>query len=665
MRKLFTTMIAAACLSACTNRENPFLTDWNTPYGIPPFQEIQVDNYIPAIQAGIEQQKKEIEDIVNNQDAPTFDNTILPLELSGEILRKVSGVLYNVSETDRTPALDSVMELAIPMMTEHSDNLSFNKGLYERIAQLYKGDQSGLTREQQMVLKKHYEEFERNGVGLSEEKQARLKEINSEIASKTQKIGNNILEESNAFKQKFGISVSDYPNAMTSTTDRAKRKEMLEAYTNRGNNGNKADNKQLIQDVMRLRIEKAKLMGYNCPAAYILEPKMAHDPTTVDAFLQGIMTDAVKKAREEVADMQAVMNEDIKAGLLPAGSKIEPWDWWYYAEKVRKAKYDLDEEQTKPYFKLDNVVRGAFLAAKKLYGVNMEELEGVPSYNTQQVKTFKVTDNDGQLLGIFTTDWLPRDSKRGGAWMNNVREQYVDAKGEMVRPIIVNVGNLQEYLTIDEVQTVFHEFGHALHGLLTQCTYPSVSGTNVTRDFVEMFSQFNENWAFQPELLAEYAKNDKGEVIPAELVDKINNSLKFNQGFMTTELCAASILDMKWHELESVEGVDINQFEHKVCQDMGLIPEIGPRYRTTYFNHIFSSGYSAGYYGCLWAEVLDKDAFSLFEQTGNVWNIPLATKFKQTFLEKGGSEEPMTLFEQFAGRKPDDTAFKKGRGLID
>ena len=665
MRKLFTTMIAAACLSACTNRENPFLTDWNTPYGIPPFQEIQVDNYIPAIQAGIEQQKKEIEDIVNNQDAPTFDNTILPLELSGEILRKVSGVLYNVSETDRTPALDSVMELAIPMMSEHSDNLSFNKGLYERIAQLYKGDQSGLTREQQMVLKKHYEEFERNGVGLSEEKQTRLKEINSEIASKTQKIGNNILEESNAFKQKFGISVSDYPNAMTSTTDRAKRKEMLEAYTNRGNNGNKADNKQLIQDVMRLRIEKAKLMGYNCPAAYILEPKMAHDPATVDAFLQGIMTDAVKKAREEVADMQAVMNEDIKAGLLSAGSKIEPWDWWYYAEKVRKAKYDLDEEQTKPYFKLDNVVRGAFLAAKKLYGVNMEELEGVPSYNTQQVKTFKVTDNDGQLLGIFTTDWLPRDSKRGGAWMNNVREQYVDAKGEMVRPIIVNVGNLQEYLTIDEVQTVFHEFGHALHGLLTQCTYPSVSGTNVTRDFVEMFSQFNENWAFQPELLAEYAKNDKGEVIPAELVDKINNSLKFNQGFMTTELCAASILDMKWHELESVEGVDINQFEHKACQDMGLIPEIGPRYRTTYFNHIFSSGYSAGYYGYLWAEVLDKDAFSLFEQTGNVWNIPLATKFKQTFLEKGGSEEPMTLFEQFAGRKPDDTAFKKGRGLID
>lgn len=665
MRKLFTTMIAAACMTACTQRENPFLAEWDTPYGIPPFQEIRVDDYIPAIQAGIEQQKKEIDAIVKNTDAPTFDNTILPLELSGEILRKVSGVLYNVSETDRSAELDSVMEQAIPLMTEHEDNLSFNKGLYERIRKIYQADQSSLTREQQMVLKKRYEEFERNGVGLSEDKQARLKEINSEMAAKTQKIGNNILEESNAFKKRFGISVSDYPNAMTTTTDRDKRRQMLEAYTSRGNNGNKADNKQLILDVMRLRIEKAKLMGYNCPAAYILEPKMAHDPATVDAFLQGIMTDAVRKAKEEVSDMQAMMNQDIKNGQLPAGSKIEPWDWWYYSEKVRKAKYDLDENLTKPYFKLDNVVKGAFLAAKWLYGVNMEELKDVPSYNPQEVKTFKVTDNEGKLLGIFTTDWLPRESKRGGAWMNNVREEYINSKGEMVRPIIVNVGNLQEYLTIDEVQTVFHEFGHALHGLLTQCTYPSVSGTNVTRDFVEMFSQFNENWAFQPKLLAEYAKDDKGEVIPNELVEKINNSLKFNQGFMTTELCAASILDMKWHELESVEGINIEDFERKVCQEMGLIPEIGPRYRTTYFNHIFSSGYSAGYYGYLWSEVLDKDAFSFFEQTGNVWNEPLATKFKQTFLERGGSEEPMILFEQFTGRKPDDTAFKKGRGLID
>ena len=663
MKKIILGMTAAMSLLACTNRQNPFLEEWDTPYGIPPFGEIHTEDFIPAIEAGIEQQNKEIEAIVANQEEPTFENTILPLELSGDILNKVTGVLYNICETDRTDELDSVMEKAIPVLTEHKDNISFNKGLYERIAKLYKADQSMLTREQQMVLKKTFEAFERNGIGLPEDKQARLREINTEMASKTQKLGNNILSENNSFRDMFGVAISDYPNAMTTTESRELRRQMLEAYTMRGHNGNEFDNRQLVLDIMRLRIEKAKIMGYKNPAAYILEPKMAHDTETVDAFLSNIMTAAVAKAKEEVYDMQQLMNEDIAAGKLPAGSKIEPWDWWYYAEKVRKQKYDLDEELTKPYFKLENVVKGIFIAADKLYGVKMEELKDVPSYNPKVVTTYKVTDADGNLQGIFTTDYLPRSSKRGGAWMNNIREQYTDANGNVVRPIIVNVANLEDYLTIDEVQTVFHEFGHALHGLLTQCNYPSVSGTNVTCDFVETFSQFNENWAFQPELLAEYAINEKGEVIPAELVEKINNSLKFNQGFMTTELCAASILDMKWHELESIEGIDIDAFEKQVCQQMGLIPEIGPRYRTTYFNHIFSSGYSAGYYGYLWAEVLDKDAFSVFEASGNVWNKELANKFKQTFLERGGSEEPMVLYEQFTGRQPDNTAFLKGRGL--
>ena len=650
-------------MSACTTRVNPFLTEWDTPYGIPPFDEIQVDDYIPAIKEGIAQQQKEIDAITSNPEAPTFENTIAPYEESGEILAKVAGVLYNITETDRTDELDSVMEAAIPLMTEHSDNIAFNKALYERVAAIWNGDQSNLTREQQMVLKKHFESFERSGIGLPEDQQARLREINTEMATKTQKIGNNILSESNAFKEKFGISVSDYPNAMTTTEDRDLRRQMFEAYTTRGHNGNEFDNRQLILDVMDLRIEKAQIMGYNNPAEFILEPKMAHDPETVDTFLDGIMKAAVKKAKEEVYDMQKVMDEDIAAGKLPAGSKIEPWDWWYYAEKVRKLKYDLDEEQTKPYFKLENVVNGIFIAAKTLYGVNMEKLEGVPAYNKDKVTTYKVTNEKGDLLGIFTTDYLPRESKRGGAWMNNIRDQKVDAKGNMIRPIIVNVGNLEEYLTVDEVQTVFHEFGHALHGLLTQCHYPSVSGTSVTRDFVVMFSQFNENWAFQPELLAQYAKNEKGEVIPQELVDKINNSLKFNQGFMTTELCAASILDMAWHELEGVEGLNLDAFESKVCEDMGLIHEIVPRYRTTYFNHIFSSGYSAGYYGYLWSEVLDKDAFSIFEASGNVWNLDLAKKFKEIFLERGGSEEPMTLYKEFAGREPDSNAFLEGRGL--
>ncbi|MDD7551807.1 MAG: M3 family metallopeptidase [Rikenellaceae bacterium] len=666
MKKFFTFIAIALAMTAC-NRTNPFLTEWDTPYGIPPFDQIRTSDYIPALKAGIEQQNAEIDAIVSNPDAPTFENTIAPLELSGGIISKVAGVLYNVSETDRSDALDAVLDEAIPMMSEHSDNISFNKALYNRIATVYHGDQSALTREQQMVLKKHFDSFEREGIGLDEAKQAELREINTRTAELTQKIGNNILAESNAFSEKFGFSVSSYPEKMTSTEDRELRRQYNEAYTMRGHNGNENDNSKLIFELLELRIRKANILGYDTPAAYTLSNKMAANPETVDSFLDGIMKAAVAKAKVELADMQEVMDRDIKAGKLPAGSKIEPWDWWYYAEKVRKEKYDLDENEVKQYFKAENVINGIFACAKTLYGVNAEKLEGVPSYNPECVTTWKLTNNDGSLIGILTTDFFPRASKRGGAWMNNIREQYVDAAGNEVRPIIVNVGNLAEYMSIDEVQTVFHEFGHALHGLLSKCTYPSVSGTSVTRDFVEMFSQFNENWAFQPELLAQYAKNDKGEVIPESLVAKINNALKFNQGFMTTELCAASMLDMKWHELKSLDGVDIDAFEAKVAEEIGLIPEITFRYRSTYFNHIFGgSGYNAGYYGYLWAEVLDKDAFSIFEQSPNgVWDLELAAKFKQTFLEKGGSEEPMVLYKSFAGREPDSAAMLRGRGLID
>lgn len=667
MKKIVSFLAFALVMTACSNRTNPFLTEWDTPFGIPPFDKIEVSDYIPALEAGIEQQNKEIDAIVSNPEAPTFENTIAPLELSGEILAKVSGVLYNVSETDRSDALDAVLDEAIPMLSEHSDNISFNKALYNRIAAIYNADQSNLTREQQVVLKKHFDSFAREGIGLDESKQAELREINAKMASLTQKIGNNILAESNAFAEKFGFSVSAYPDKMTSTEDRELRRQYNEAYKMRGHNGNEYDNSELILELLRQRIRKAQILGYDTPAAYTLADKMASTPQTVDNFLAGIMTAANAKSKEELADMQALMDEDIKAGKLPAGSKIEQWDWWYYAEKVRKAKYAIDENEVKQYFKAENVVNGIFTAAKMLYGVNAEKLEGVPSYNPDCVTTYKLTYDDGSLIGIFTTDYFPRSSKRGGAWMNNIREQYFDADGNDVRPIIVNVGNLSEYMSIDDVQTAFHEFGHALHGLLTKCHYRSVSGTSVTRDFVEMFSQFNENWAFQPELLALYAKNDKGEVIPDALVKKINNSLKFNQGFMTAELCAASILDMKWHELSNVEGIDIDKFEAQVAKEIGLIPEITFRYRSTYFNHIFGgSGYNAGYYGYLWSEVLDKDAFSIFEASANgVWDHALATKFKETFLEKGGSEEPMVLYKSFAGREPDSRAMLRGRGLID
>lgn len=666
-------------MTSCHN--NPFLQEWDTPYGIPAFEKIRTADYIPAIKAGIEEQQAEIDAICANPDAPTFENTIAPLELSGRILARVTGVLYNVSETDQTESLNAVMEEAIPIMSAHSDNISFNKALYERVAAIYNADQSGLTREQQMVLKNHYDSFQKNGIGLPEEQQNELRQINTEMAAKIQKIGNNILSESNAFKEKFGFSVSAYPEMMTTTEDRKLRQAYNEAYTSRGHNGNEYDNALLILQVLELRNRKARIMNYSNSADYTLADKMAGNSWTVDAFLSGIMEAAVAKAEEELAEMQVLMDQDAAEGLLPEGSTIEPWDWWYYAERVRKAKYALNDDVIRPYFQIDSVVKGIFTCAETLYGVHPTRLKGVPAYNTECVTTYKLANPDGSLVGIYTTDWHPRDSKRGGAWMNNIRNQYTDAEGNDVRPIIVNVGNLSENLSIDDVQTVFHEFGHALHGLLTKCNYESVSGTSVTRDFVEMFSQFNENWAFQPWLLEQYARNAEGEVIPAELVEKVNAALKFNQGFMTTELCAASILDMKWHELEEipVEALEstaeaslfIDEFEAKVCEEMGLIPEIAPRYRTTYFNHIFSSGYNSGYYGYLWAEVLDKDAFSIFVERctdeNGVWDMEstklLAKKFKETFLEKGGSEEPMALYKHFAGREPNSDAMLRARGL--
>lgn len=661
-------------MTACVQTKNPFLEEWKTPYGIPPFEKITLEDYIPAVKAGIEQQEKELQAILDNPDAPTFKNTIEAFEFSGEILDKVTGVLYNLQETDGGEEMEKIAEEATELLTKHEDAISMNKKFFDRVKVIYNADQSALTREQQMVLKNLYKSFTRNGVDLDEASQERLKEINVKIAGLQQKFGTNLLAENNAFKDKFGIPVSSYTDEMTSCEDRNRREEMFKAYSSRGNNGNEYDNKALSLEILKLRAEKARMLGFDTFAAYVLDDQMAGNPAAVDEFLTTIQTAANAKAKQEVVDMQKIMDEDIAAGNLPKGSKIQPWDWFYYAEKVRARKYALDENQTKPYFQMENVRHGIFAAAHKVYGINVEPLEGVPVYNPA-VETFKVTDADGSLLGIFMTDYFPRSTKRGGAWMNAFREQYQGKDGKDVRPIIVNVGNMASpteiepaLFSIDNVETVFHEFGHALHGLLTKCAYKSVSGTSVKRDFVETFSQFNENWAFQPEILAEYAKHYKtGEVIPDSLVAKIGNARKFNQGFMTSELCAASILDMKWHELtledlEKMSGPNVAAFEEKVCKEMGLIDEIIPRYRTTYFNHIFNSGYSAGYYSYLWSEVLDKDAFEFFEQNG-IYNPAVAAKFRRTFLERGGSEEPMVLYMMFRGAQPDPGALLRARGL--
>ncbi|MBR4212363.1 MAG: M3 family metallopeptidase [Bacteroidales bacterium] len=656
-------------MTSCT-RTNPFFTEWNTPYGIPPFEQITDADYVPAIQAGIDEQLAEIEAIVASDAEPTFENVIGALDRSGALLSKVSRVLFNLSESINTPRIQRVVEEVTPIVTAHENDIFMNAGLFAKVKTLYdKKAELGLTTEQERVLDEIYRDFEKNGIGLDQAGQARMREINTELATLSLRFGNNLLAENNAFKAAFGVAISEYTTAMTTCEDRARREAMFRAYASRGNNGNEYDNKQIVLDILRLKIEKANLLGYDTPAAFILSDKMAKTPKAVDAFLANIMKYAVRQAKAEVFDMQKVMDADVASGLLPAGSKIEPWDWFYYAERVRKAKYDLDENAVMPYFKMENVREGVFSTASRLYGLQFEPIADAPKYHPD-VEAFRVSDADGSLIGVLLTDYFPRDTKRGGAWMDNIRDQFITPEGENVRPIIVNVGNFNKptadkpsLLSLDNVETMFHEFGHALHGLLSQCTYHTVSGTAVARDFVELPSQINENWAFEPEVLAAYARHyETGEVIPDELLAKVIAAGNFNQGFMTAELCAASILDMKWHELTSVEGIDIEAFEKKACREMGLIDEIIPRYRTTYFNHIFNSGYSAGYYSYLWAEVLDKDAFELFRQKG-VFDKETAMSFRHNILEKGDSEDPMTLYVRFRGAQPDPDALLRARGL--
>ena len=668
MKRILTPLAIIMTAVSCNN-SNPFLAEWNTPYGIPDFDAVEEKHYVPAVEAGIAQQQAEIEAIIANTEAPTFANVVEAYEKSGAILDRVTGVLFNLSETDATPSLQAIVEEVLPQLSVHSDNIFMNPGFFKKVEALYNDMENlGLNQEQKMVLKKLYNSFVKNGIALGEAEQARMREINMELSSLSNTFGNRLLAENNAFAQEFGVAISEYGGAMAATADRALREKMFKAYSSRGNNGNENDTKELIMKMMALRVEKANLLGYENPAQMILIDKMAGNPETVDSFLAGIIAPAVAKAKAEIVDMQAVMDQDIKAGLLPEGSKIEPWDWAYYTEKVRMAKYALDEEQTKPYFQMENVRQGVFDLTTKLFGLQYEKIEGIAVYHPD-VEAFKVSDADGSLIGVILTDYFPRSTKRGGAWMNNfVNQEIID--GVETRPVIVNVGNFAKpvdgkpsLLTLDQVETLFHEYGHALHGLLTQCTYKSVSGTSVARDFVELPSQIMENWAFQKEVLASYARHyETGEVIPEELVAKIEAAENFNQGFMTTELAAAAILDLKWHMLPSVEGIDPMAFEAQVCKEMGLIGEIIPRYRTTYFNHIFNSGYSAGYYSYLWAEVLDKDAFELFKEKG-IFDKETAMSFRHNVLEMGGSDEPMDLYRRFRGADPDPKALVKARGL--
>lgn len=681
-----------ACGQQKATTDNPFLTEFNTPYGTPPFDKIKVEHYEPAFLAGIEQQNKEIKAIVENTAEPTFENTIVALDNSGEILARVSGVFFALTEADTNDELAALEAKIAPMLSEHSDNIYLNQDLYKRVAALHDQEKAGelkLTTEQHYLLDKYYKGFVRSGAALDMEKQNKLREINKQLSSLTITFSNHVLAENNAFKLVvdkeedlagmpdwlkasaadeakaagmdgkwlFTLQASSRLPLLQYAENRSLREKMYKAYISMGNNNDANDNKEVLKQVLTLRLEKAKLLGFDCYSNFVLDDCMAKDSKTVMDFLYNLWGYSIKNAKSEAAELQKLMDKEGK------GEKLEGWDWWFYAEKLRQEKYNLNEEEIKPYFSLEDVRSGLYYVVNKLYGINLTPITDVTVYNPD-VTVYKVTDADGSFLGIFYADYFPRASKRSGAWMSNFREQ----QGE-VRPLIYNVasftkpvGDMPSLLTIDEARTMFHEFGHALHGMLTKCNYKGVSGTAVAQDFVELPSQIMEHWAVEPEVLKVYAKHYKTrEPISDELIAKIENQALFNQGFMTTELLAAALLDMEMHNLTSTEGLDIAAFEKKVTDELGLIPQIAPRYRSTYFNHIMG-GYAAGYYSYLWAEVLDTDAFEAFKENG-LFDQKTAGLFRANVLEKGGSEDPMTLYKNFRGQEPSIEPLLKGRGL--
>lgn len=684
--------MVCACGQQAADTGNPFLSEFETPYGTPDFDRIKVKHYEPAFLKGIEQQNEEIKAIVENPEEPSFENTIVELDNSGEILARVSGVFFALTEADTNDEMMALEAKIAPMLSEHSDNIFLNQELYKRVAAVHDQEEAGkiqLTTEQHYLLDKYYKEFIRSGAGLDAQKQERLREINKQLSTLTIEFGNHVLADNNDYllvvdkkedlaglpdaviagaaqeakahgkdgKWVFTLQESSRTPLLQYAQNRELRKNIYQAYTSLGNRGNANDNKEVLKKVLALRLEKAQLMGFNNFAEYQLADNMAKNPKNALDLLYGLWEYSIKNAKAEAAELQKIMDREGK------GEKLEAWDWWYYAEKLRQEKYDLNEDAIKPYFSQEDVHNGLCTVVNKLYGITLTPCDSISVYN-KDVKTYIVKDADGSLLGVFYSDYMPRASKRSGAWMSNFREQQ-----EGVRPLIYNVasftkpaGDLPSLLTIDEARTMYHEFGHALHGLLTQCKYKGVSGTSVAQDFVELPSQIMEHWAVEPEVLKMYAKHyQTREVIPDSLIAKIENQALFNQGFMTTELLAAAILDMEMHCLTTMEGFDVLQFEKQLMDKLGLIPQIAPRYRSTYFNHIMG-GYAAGYYSYIWAERLDTDAFEAFKEHG-LFDQATATSFRKNILEKGGSDDPMKLYVTFRGAEPSLDALLKTRGL--
>lgn len=687
--------IASHAATAAT-RTNPFLEPYNTPYNIPPFEKIQYGDYLPAIELGIKEYKKEIDAIVSNPAKPDFNNTILAMEKSGLLLNRVMSVFSALDETESCPEMVAISEKAYPMYSQCNDEVMMNPGLFKRVKSVYDRRKSlNLTAPQMRAVEQLYKNFTRNGALLSDSDKEKLKAINTNLTDLYLKFNKNLLDDTNAF-QLFvtdRAKLAGLPEAnIAQAADAAKaagkegqwlftlhapsrlpllqyadnrdlRRQMYEGYINLASSG-KNDNRPVINRILQERAQKAKLLGFKDFASYSTDNVMAKTTEAAEDLLLEIWTPAINRVAEEVKEMQALADRNGDK------IKIEPWDYYYYAEKVRKDKYDLDEGEVRSYFSLDNVRKGIFSMAERLYGIKFTEMPDAPKYNPE-VTVYDVTDLKGNHVAVFMTDYFPRASKRQGAWMSEFQGAFKDPDGKTQRPIVFNVGNFSKptgdtpaLLTLDEVETMFHEFGHGLHGMLTQASLRSQAGTNVDRDFVELPSQIHEHWALEPELLKTYARHYKtGEVIPDALVKKLQESSTHNQGFTTTELVGAALLDLQYGKLNPEGDIDVSAFEADVAKTLAMPETVQFRYRSPYFRHVFGSdGYSSGYYTYLWAEVLDTDGFELFKEKG-IFDPATAKRFKETVLESGGSVDPMDLYVKFRGHRPSVDALLRNRGL--
>lgn len=676
--------------------DNPFYSTYNTPYGVPPFDKIKTAHFAPAFEEGMKQEAAAVQALVRRRDMPTFENTILALEHSGDLLDRVSTVFFNLNSANTNDELQGIARTLAPKLSKHRDDIQLNPLLFQRIKMVYEQrKERKLTTEQLTLLEKVYRNFVRSGAALPADRQERLRQINQESSLATLQYGQNLLAENNAYtlvvdKQSdlSGLPASLVASAADEAAkrqlagkwvftlqnpsvmpflqyadNRSLREKIFKAYIERANHNDKTDNKELLKKIVALRAERARLLGYENHAAYVLQESMAQTPAKVNELLRQLWSATVPVTKREAADLQVVMDKEGR------NEKLEGWDWRYYAEKLRKEKYNLDEEELRPYFSLENVKQGIFTLCARLYGLKFIPRPDVPVYHPEAM-AYEVTEENGKHIGIMYMDFFPRASKRGGAWMTSYRKQEI-RDGKEIAPVVSIVcnfskpsGNQPALLNLDETRTFFHEFGHALHGLLSHVTYGSLSGTSVPRDFVELPSQIMENWATEPEVMKLYAKHyQTGEIIPDALVEKMKKSSLFNQGFLTTEYLAASLLDMDYHTLTPEKAPsDVAAFEQESMSRIGLIPQIPPRYRSTYFQHIFSGGYSAGYYSYIWSAVLDADAFEVFKQKG-LFDKKSAESFRKNVLERGGTDEPMKLYRRFRGAEPDIEPLLRRRGL--